>query len=125
MQTVRFAILHHTGVVEPHYDILIEATPGSAALRTWRSTAWPLVKPTDLVPLPDHRSAYLTHEGPVSGNRGHVTRVAGGECVVTMSDESQLLVRLPDGSAINLIQIEPTHWKGLPLPATPSASARS
>ena len=29
----------------------------------------------------DHRLAYLTYEGAVSGGRGTVTRVAGGRCV--------------------------------------------
>lgn len=28
--------------------------------------------------LPDHRMAYLTYEGPVSNQRGHVTRVISG-----------------------------------------------
>jgi hypothetical protein len=32
--------------------------------------------------LADHRRAYLTYEGPVSGGRGAVTRVAEGTCEV-------------------------------------------
>ena len=123
MQTVRYAILHHTGIAEPHYDILIELSPGSASLRTWRATSWPIDQPTDLVPLPDHRNLYLTYEGPISQNRGHVTRVAGGQCLVTMSDDSQWLVRLPDDSVINLVQVTPTHWLALPLPASPQTTA--
>lgn len=32
--------------------------------------------------IADHRTAYLTYEGPVSGDRGHVTRVARGEATL-------------------------------------------
>lgn len=40
--------------------------------------------PTNTVPaeqLPDHRLAYLDYEGPVSGDRGAVTRLDSGEYV--------------------------------------------
>lgn len=37
--------------------------------------------------LTDHRSEYLTYQGPVSGDRGHVTRVREGSvCMIEMSD---------------------------------------
>jgi len=36
--------------------------------------------------LPDHRSAYLDYEGPVSGGRGTVRRVAAGELEVVRDD---------------------------------------
>lgn len=46
-----------------------------AALRSWRlsreADAGGMV---DAIALPDHRIAYLDYEGPVSGNRGNVTR---------------------------------------------------
>jgi hypothetical protein len=32
--------------------------------------------------IPDHRTAYLTYEGPVSGDRGQVSRVARGEATL-------------------------------------------
>ena len=55
------------------YHMMIEA---GEALATWQVSA----DPADLAPsaslparkLPDHRTAYLTYEGPVSGNRGSV-----------------------------------------------------
>lgn len=43
-------------------------------------------------PLPDHRRIYLTYEGPVSGNRGSVRRVAQGRCQVL--DESRDRIRV-------------------------------
>lgn len=71
----RFAILEHewAGV---HWDILLES---GDALRTWAVDA-PIVPGVDLParPLPDHRPAYLDYEGPISGNRGTVRRVASG-----------------------------------------------
>lgn len=41
--------------------------------------------------LPDHRAHYLDYEGPISGDRGRVTRVAAGQARVER-DEAELLV---------------------------------
>jgi hypothetical protein len=52
----------------------------NGALRTWALEREP--QANDAIPaeaLPDHRLAYLEYEGPVSGNRGIVTRVDQGE----------------------------------------------
>lgn len=40
--------------------------------------------------LGEHRAAYLTYEGPVSGGRGRVTRVAAGDVQVTRDDAEGL-----------------------------------
>jgi hypothetical protein len=42
------------------------------------------------IPLPDHRVEYLRYEGPVSGGRGGVTRIAEG-AVETLRDGPGLL----------------------------------
>jgi hypothetical protein len=104
---LRYAILHHTGVTAPHFDLMFETAPG-APLVTWRSPAWPITAPTAIERLPDHRPAYLTYEGPVGNDRGHVTRVAGGAAQVVHSDtawtiatEAGVILRLarqPDDS---------------------------
>ena len=52
--------------------------------------------------LADHRLEYLEHEGPVSGDRGHVTRVDGGEYQLLKQNDSLLQVRLVG-----------THYSGL------------
>ncbi len=78
---LRFAILRHDGVETPHYDLLFETMPGSD-LATWRSPVWPIIEPTEVVKLRDHRRAYLQFEGALSGGRGQVYRVAEGECEV-------------------------------------------
>lgn len=74
---LRFVVLRHEGIDDPHFDLMFERSPGSA-LVTWRSDIWPLVPDTKLVQLADHRRAYLDYEGPISGNRGHVRRVTAG-----------------------------------------------
>jgi hypothetical protein len=75
--SLRFVILRHDGVPEPHFDLMFETAPGGP-LETWRSPAWPIASPVTLTLLAPHRRAYLTYEGPVSNNRGVVTRVAEG-----------------------------------------------
>jgi len=74
---LRFVVLHHTGFGDAHFDIMIESAPGSKLI-TWRSSSWPILDFTEVTRLPDHRSAYLEYEGPVSGNRGNVTRICSG-----------------------------------------------
>jgi hypothetical protein len=74
---LRYVVLRHENVPEPHFDLMFESEPGGKLL-TWRSAVWPLVHETPLVQLGEHRRAYLDYEGPVSGNRGHVRRVVGG-----------------------------------------------
>ncbi len=74
---LRFVVLRHEGIDDPHFDLLIERSPG-AMLEAFRSPAWPIIAPTELSPLPDHRREYLQYEGPVSNNRGHVNRVIEG-----------------------------------------------
>lgn len=43
--------------------------------------------------IADHRIAYLDYEGPVSGGRGTVTRVDGGEYEVVAEDVASLRIR--------------------------------
>ncbi len=75
--SLQYVILHHTGIAEPHFDVMFEPAPGQP-LRTFRASDWPITQPIDLIPLSDHRRHYLTYEGPVSGNRGQVVRIEAG-----------------------------------------------
>jgi hypothetical protein len=71
----RFVILEHDHPFR-HWDLLLEA--GDVAL-TWRLLRPPLPdEPIAAERLPDHRLMYLDYEGPVSGDRGTVNRVASG-----------------------------------------------
>jgi hypothetical protein len=74
---MRYVVLRHEGVTDPHFDLMFESEP-AGPLRTWRSPVWPIRERVRVVPLDLHRRAYLDYEGPVSGDRGYVTRVAAG-----------------------------------------------
>lgn len=72
----RYVILRHevpVGSARPsHWDFMLEH---GDVLRTWAIEQWPdAVESQPAILLPDHRAAYLTYEGPVSGNRGEVAR---------------------------------------------------
>jgi hypothetical protein len=71
----RFAILEHDHPFR-HWDFLLEA---GDVLKAWRLLAEPQRgRPIPAEPLPDHRPMYLDYEGPISGDRGRVTRWDGG-----------------------------------------------
>ena len=81
----RFAVLHHAdGADAAHYDFLFE-TSASSSLVTFRLPEWPLAAGTShaALKLRDHRRIYLTYEGQISGDRGHVSRVDEGNVRVT------------------------------------------
>src|SRR5436309_613719 len=84
---LRYVILHHDGIPEPHFDLMFETSPNSA-LMTWRSPEWPITRVTKLEKLSDHRRAYLDYEGPVSGKRGFVKRVDSGNWRSSMNQDN-------------------------------------
>ena len=73
-----------------HFDWLLQrpvaadSPPGDATgLIGFRLTARPDASAClafDAERTPDHRAAYLTYQGPVSNDRGHVRRLARGRC---------------------------------------------
>ena len=78
---LRFVILRHE--MPPgrdrgmHFDLMLET---GGVLRTWSLPELPAAgKVVQAKALPDHRLAYLDYEGPVSANRGTVSRVEEGE----------------------------------------------
>ncbi|MEM7577386.1 MAG: hypothetical protein AAF328_07900 [Planctomycetota bacterium] len=85
MQRLRTVLLRHARRGDTHFDWMFE-TPGRGApiapLTTFRLALpwehWTQVGQIALTPLPPHRRAYLSRQGPVSGGRGFVTRVATG-----------------------------------------------
>ena len=101
MKTLRYVILRHDGIEQPHFDVMFEAAE-SGPLITLRSDAWPAVKGSTLQRLADHRRAYLDYEGPVSGNRGFVRRIASGTCELLPDDHGVLRVTL-DGQTRFLV----------------------
>jgi hypothetical protein len=104
----RFVVLRHeiseanSFERKSHFDLMLEAPDalGICTLRTWALDQWPLepAEATTAIPLPDHRLAYLEYEGPISGNRGSVHRVARGTYTVDSETTNSLTVRLNDGT---------------------------
>lgn len=82
--------------VGSHWDLLLELDNGE--LLTWQIASLPdLESLTQSLKftakrLKNHRSVYLDYEGPISGNRGSVQRLASGIYVVAFAPPSP-----PDG----------------------------
>ena len=112
---LHFVVLHHTGWEghAEHYDLLLEKEPGTAdehVLMSFKTLTneFPDGKshsdrkarqeksgdPTTEMNLMtlnyDHRRAYITHSGPVSGNRGVVAQVEKGELTWLLPPEGNL-----------------------------------
>jgi len=101
---LRYVVLRHEGIPDPHFDLMFETSPGSA-LATWRVAVWPITEiHTDAVALPDHRREYLDYEGPVSNNRGTVRRIAAGSHTVHSDHPVLLIVVLESGDVLRLFR---------------------
>lgn len=88
----RFVILEHDWPTR-HWDLLLE---DGDVLLAWRLRAEP--EPGARVPAErnaDHRKLYLDYEGPISGERGRVTRWDWGEFewVKQMIEEVEIILR--------------------------------
>ena len=119
--SLRYAILHHTGVADPHYDLMFETYAGSD-LTTWRSPAWPIGDGTVtvLTRIKDHRRAYLDFTGEVSGRRGRVDQVAAGECEVEVGADGRWAVRFLTGTPPATLHLRPAGdhaWEAVSAPA--------
>jgi hypothetical protein len=98
-----FAILEHqmpAGAARGlHWDVMLER---NGALATWASPPWSTRTVHELAEaLADHRLAYLDYEGPVSGDRGDVTRIDRGEYTATQWDDDCICAIL-----------QGTRWRG-------------
>ena len=116
MSPLRYVVLHHSDVDEPHFDLMFETLPGSM-LATWRSAEWPIDGATPLTRLRDHRRLYLEYEGDLSGDRGTVMRVAEGTCQVEVGENAVWRIQLLTGSppaTLVLRQITDEHWEVSP-----------
>lgn len=87
----RFVILTHDWPF-PHWDLMLEA---GDVLKTWRLLQEPGPgREVSAEALADHRLAYLDYEGPVSGDRGSVTRWETGEFDWQPAGENELRLLL-------------------------------
>ncbi len=87
----RFVLLTHDHPVW-HWDLMLE---DQGVLLTWRLDADPCSDvPRGAIPLPDHRLLYLEYEGPVSNQRGTVTRWDSGEYEVIEQKNDAFLIHV-------------------------------
>lgn len=90
---MRFVLLEHRRGHEVHWDLMLEQPNGE--LRTWALPARPPWSGWRTAEeLPPHRSLYLTYEGPISGNRGHVKRIDRGVHRTFASGETEVRAAL-------------------------------
>jgi hypothetical protein len=88
----RFVILRHDSPQGEHFDFMLEA---GGVLETWALPRAPEAGvEMDCEALADHRLAYLDYEGPISGNRGAVTRWDCGTYAVERQDSQEWAVTL-------------------------------
>lgn len=106
-----------------HYDLLFEEGVDARA--------WCIVQeikpsqPLTATELPRHRLHYLTYEGPISGNRGAVTRWDFGEYRLLESLENRIRVDVIGQRLLGEITLikAPNDWQLRYLPRTASESS--
>ena len=88
----RFVILRHDSPRGEHFDFMLEA---SGVLKTWALPRAPEAGvEMECEALADHRLAYLDYEGPISGDRGVVTRWDCGTYTVKRQSDREWVVTL-------------------------------
>ena len=100
---LRYAVLRHEGVDHPHFDLLFETAAGSM-LKTWRLQTWPIRDVQEAQPIRDHRPAFLSYQGELTGDRGRVLRVDEGTCVPTASARVVVVELRPSGQRLRFEQ---------------------
>lgn len=87
----QYVILHHLLPGDEHWDFMLEHRGG---LLTWRVPCDPTLPcewPIRCERIGDHRRSYLDYEGPVSGDRGTVTRIDRGRLELEAVEEQQVV----------------------------------
>jgi hypothetical protein len=88
----RFVVLRHDGPRGLHWDFMLEMGQG---LATWALDRAPdAAGPIPAKALPEHRLAYLDFEGPLSGDRGAVSRWDRGSCELRIQTDSEVIAAL-------------------------------
>ena len=106
----RYAVLNHqvnreisaSSGRQDHFDLLLEF---EGVLVTWELSVWLPTETQSIHRLPDHRLVYLDYQGPISNNRGSVTRVDQGQFELTQGQHPGndcQLVLLNDQSKLSL-----------------------
>lgn len=116
-----FVILRHeTPDGGHHFDVMLQRGPGEALI-TFRTEA-PLHEFIEeargarfgLQRIGEHRGAYLTFEGELSGGRGRVRRVAAGEAVLRGEAADLLEAEISGGGGSGRLRLfrAGDSWRG-------------
>ena len=95
-EDLQYVVLLHTGYGEDHFDLMLDVGE-TYPLLTFRTPAWPILEKVQLIPLGEHRRAYLSYEGRVSGDRGEVKQIARGTYDLA-GDGNNILVTFTSGT---------------------------
>ena len=99
----RFVLLEHDHP-QLHWDLMLEA---GDALRTWRLVEPPRIGTSVQAEASfPHRVYYLDYEGPISKNRGSVTRRDWGEFAWEMDTKDVAAVRVHGQRMAGLLRLE-------------------
>lgn len=123
----QFVILRHDGPRGVHFDFMLEA---GDVLKTWALPQSPLpgIEMT-CDAIGDHRVAYLDYEGPLSGERGSVTRWDRGSYLVEHQSDTEWIVFLEGDKLLGEVQLrrmpdESNRWRFLLRPKTDAGDTR-
>lgn len=101
----RFAILEHNHP-DLHWDLMLELED---TLKTFKLSSPPAYNTTMQIKLqPDHRKLYLDYEGPISGDRGSVTRWDFGTFEWLMQEEHHMKVQLSGNKLTGVAELSLT-----------------
>lgn len=110
----RFVILFHELPPESdrasHWDLMLE---DGDTLATWALEDSPAeTKSTAAIALAPHRLRYLDYEGPVSNQRGHVTRWEHGTFEWLTREDNLVRVQLHGNQQSRVVRLEKqdNHW---------------
>ncbi|MEM9346364.1 MAG: hypothetical protein AAGB26_07090 [Planctomycetota bacterium] len=126
MYRLQTAIVEHTTPAGVHHDWLIEdprlPNPHAPDAKLWTARVtpppqhWPKLKRFDFTVIPPHRRIYLDYQGPVSGNRGDVKRLAKGTCYATIWSKARTVMRVQTEHAklnMQLVLCSEDRWIAL------------
>ena len=92
--TLRFVIQHHRTKDGEHWDLMLQSGPILATWQLWRSPGTVADGPIPATQIGDHRKAYLTYEGPLSGDRGTVQIYDRGTLKWQTRHEDRFVIKL-------------------------------
>jgi hypothetical protein len=124
MKKLPTVLLHHTTPTGSHYDWMLldpqDADDDQVDHALWTARcphpadAWLGLEKFDLEALPPHRRCYLTFQGPLTGDRGHVQQVDQGWFTPSLWTATQIHLELHLQSGdflVQLLLIRDNRWQ--------------